>query len=71
VFLNSLSQRKIIFGRHDLTQNAPMSKIDLLICRNVLIYLNPEIQASVLIRFHVALNNSFLFLGSTESLIKS
>lgn len=70
--VNSKLRRKIIFGHHDLVKDAPMSKIDLLICRNVLIYLNSEAQASVLVRFHFALNhNGFLFLGSTESLIKS
>lgn len=70
--INSELRRQIIFGHHDLTKNAPMSKIDLLVCRNVLIYLKPETQASVLVRFHFALNhNGFLFLGRTESLIKS
>uniref|UniRef100_A0A0C1R1P3 protein-glutamate O-methyltransferase n=1 Tax=Tolypothrix bouteillei VB521301 TaxID=1479485 RepID=A0A0C1R1P3_9CYAN len=61
-------RRTIIFSPHDLTQNAPMSKIDLLICRNVLIYFNPDAQASVLTRFHFALNNTgFLFLGKAET----
>lgn len=70
--INSKLRRKIIFGHHNLAQNPPMSKIDLLVCRNVLIYFNSETQAAVLARFHFALNNNgFLFLGSTESLIKS
>ncbi|MFB2976891.1 CheR family methyltransferase [Microseira sp. BLCC-F43] len=60
----------IIFGHHDLTQDAPMSKIDLLACRNVLMYFNPETQASILVRFHFALKNTgFLFLGKSETLI--
>ena len=60
----------IIFGRHDLTQDAPMSKIDLLACRNVLMYFNPETQASILVRFHFALKNTgFFFLGKSETLI--
>ncbi|BDA70632.1 hypothetical protein CAL7716_047980 [Calothrix sp. PCC 7716] len=59
----------IVFGRHNLTINAPMSKIDLLVCRNVLIYLHVKTQASVLVRFHFALTNKgFLFLGNAESL---
>lgn len=63
-------RRKIIFGRHDLTKDAPMSKIDLLICRNVLIYFNPDAQASILTRFHFALKNTgFLFLGKSEALV--
>ncbi|BDA71036.1 hypothetical protein CAL7716_052020 [Calothrix sp. PCC 7716] len=70
--INSKLRRKIIFGRHDLALDAPMSKIDLLVCRNVLIYLNSEIQATVLVRFHFALNdNGVLFLGSAESLLNS
>ncbi|GJD20766.1 hypothetical protein RIVM261_057220 [Rivularia sp. IAM M-261] len=70
--INFNLRRKIIFGHHDLAKNAPMSKIDLLICRNVLIYLNSETQTSVFVRFHFALNhNGFLFLGNTESLVKS
>lgn len=70
--INSKLRRKIVCGRHDLALDAPMSKIDLLVCRNVLIYLNYEIQAAVIVRFHFALNdNGVLFLGSAESLIES
>lgn len=62
-------RRTIIFARHDLAKDAPMSKIDLLMCRNVLIYFNPEAQASILVRFHFALKNTgFLFLGKAEAL---
>ncbi|WP_026732799.1 CheR family methyltransferase [Fischerella sp. PCC 9605] len=59
----------IIFGRHNLAVDPPMSKIDLLVCRNVLIYFKPETQATILVRFHFALTDkSFLFLGNSESL---
>ncbi|MEH2179604.1 CheR family methyltransferase [Nostoc sp.] len=62
-------RRSIIFGRHDLVMNAPISKIDLLVCRNVLKSFDAKIYATILIRFHFALNdNGFLFLGKTESL---
>jgi two-component system, chemotaxis family, CheB/CheR fusion protein len=62
-------RRTIIFGRHNLAEDAPMSKIDLLVCRNALIYFNADTQASILIRFHFALNNNgFLFLGKAETL---
>lgn len=62
-------RRKIVFGHHDLAKDAPMSKIDLLMCRNVLIYFNSETQAKILARFHFALrDNGFLFLGRTETL---
>ncbi|NHC33321.1 CheR family methyltransferase [Scytonema millei] len=62
-------RRKVICGRHNLAEDAPMSKIDLLACRNTLMYFNSDIQASVLVRFHFALkNNGFLFLGKHETL---
>ncbi|NMG11102.1 CheR family methyltransferase [Brasilonema sp. UFV-L1] len=62
-------RRTIIFGHHDLAKNAPMSKIDLLVCRNVLIYFKTETQAKTLVRFHIALTSKgFLFLGNAESL---
>ncbi len=59
----------IIFGRHDLIQDAPISRIDLLVCRNVLMYFNAETQARILSRFHFALNEGgVLFLGKAEIL---
>jgi two-component system CheB/CheR fusion protein len=62
-------RRSVIFGRHDLVQDAPISKIDLLICRNAIMYFNTETQAKILARFHFALNNNgFLFLGKAEML---
>jgi len=62
-------RRSIVFCRHDLIQDAPMSKIDLLICRNVLIYFNIDAQTRALARFHFSLKDSgFLFLGTAEML---
>ena len=61
-------RRSIIFGHHDLLQDAPMAQIDLLVCRNVLIYLNSEAQNRVLVRFHFGLQNKgFLLLGKAET----
>ena len=63
-------RRTIIFGRNDLTQDAPISRIDLLTCRNTLMYFNAETQTRILNRFHFALNPwGFLFLGRSEMLI--
>ena len=63
-------RRIIVFGRHNLAEDAPLSKIDLLVCRNALIYFNANSQTKILIRFHFALkNNGFLFLGNAETLI--
>jgi two-component system CheB/CheR fusion protein len=63
-------RRAVIFGRHDLVQDAPISRLDLLICRNTLMYFNAEIQAKILNRFHFALNDTgVLFLGKAEMLL--
>ena len=63
-------RRSVIFGRHDLLQDAPISRIDLLTCRNALMYFNSEAQSKIIARFHFALNDSgFLFLGKAEMLL--
>jgi len=63
-------RRIVIFGRHDLVQDAPISRLDLLICRNTLMYFNSETQSRILARFHFALNDTgFLFLGKSEMLL--
>jgi two-component system CheB/CheR fusion protein len=63
-------RRAMVFGRHDLTQDAPISRLDLLICRNALIYFTAEAQGRILARFHYALNDDgFLFLGRAEMLL--
>jgi two-component system CheB/CheR fusion protein len=63
-------RRNVIFGRHDLVQDAPISRVDLLICRNTLMYLNAETQTRVLENFNFALNDDgYLFLGKSEMLL--
>jgi two-component system CheB/CheR fusion protein len=63
-------RRSVIFGRHDLVQDAPMSRLDLLVCRNTLMYFNSETQSRILGRFNYALKASgFLFLGKAEMLL--
>ncbi|MEN3285552.1 MAG: two-component system, chemotaxis family, CheB/CheR fusion protein [Solirubrobacteraceae bacterium] len=63
-------RRAVIFGRNDLVQDAPISRIDLLTCRNTLMYFNAETQAQILGRFHFALNDwGYLYLGKSEMLI--
>jgi two-component system, chemotaxis family, CheB/CheR fusion protein len=67
-------RRVVIFGRNDLMQDAPISRLDLLVCRNTLMYFNAETQAKILARFHFALNgdgqgNGILFLGRAEMLL--
>jgi two-component system, chemotaxis family, CheB/CheR fusion protein len=63
-------RRRVIFGRHDITRDAPISRLDLLVCRNTLMYFNVETQAQVIDRFHFALREgSSLFLGKAEMLL--
>lgn len=63
-------RRSVIFGRHNLIQDAPISRIDLLVCRNTLMYFNSEAQGQILARFHFALNDTgYLFLGKAEMLL--
>lgn len=63
-------RRSVIFGRNDLVKDAPISRVDLLVCRNTLIYLNAETQRNVLNRLHFALApHGILFLGRAEMLL--
>ena len=63
-------RRCVIFGRNDLMQDAPISRVDLLACRNTLMYFDGPTQAKVLARFHFALNEGgFLFLGRAETML--
>jgi two-component system CheB/CheR fusion protein len=63
-------RRAVIFGRHDLLQDAPISRLDLLVCRNTLMYFNSETQGRIINRFHFALNDhGYLFLGIAEMLV--
>jgi two-component system CheB/CheR fusion protein len=62
-------RRVIIFGRNDLLQDAPISRVDLLACRNTLMYFDAPAQARILARFHFALNEGgYLFLGRAETI---
>ena len=63
-------RRRVIFGRHDITSDAPISRLDLLLCRNTLMYFNAETQSHVVDRFHFALREkAYLFLGKAEMLL--
>ncbi len=63
-------RRALIFGRHDLVQDPPISRIDLLACRNTLMYFTADVQAKVLAGFQFALNpGGYLFLGKSEALV--
>jgi two-component system CheB/CheR fusion protein len=59
----------VLFTQHNLLKDPPFSKIDLIVCRNMLIYLSREVQREIFNLFHYALRPlGFLFLGSSEIL---
>ncbi|MDB5302557.1 MAG: two-component hybrid sensor and regulator [Phycisphaerales bacterium] len=58
-----------VFARQDLTRDPPFSKLDLIVCRNVLIYLDVVLQKRLMTVFHYALKpTGFLMLGSAETI---
>jgi len=59
----------VVFASHNLLTDAPFTKLDLLSCRNLLIYLDAQAQRNILPLFHYALKpNGILFLGSSETI---
>jgi chemotaxis methyl-accepting protein methylase len=58
----------VTFATQNVIMDAPFTKLDILVCRNLLIYLTPELQKKVIPLFHYSLNpGGVLFLGSAES----
>ncbi|HEX9737366.1 MAG TPA: chemotaxis protein CheB, partial [Thermoanaerobaculia bacterium] len=58
----------VLFSQHDLLGDPPFSKLDLVACRNLLIYLQPEVQRDVLALFHYSLTaEGILVLGTSEA----
>ena len=65
-------RKMCIFSPHSLTSDPPFAKMDLVSCRNLLIYFGPELQHRVIQTLHYALKpGGFLFLGISESLGKN
>lgn len=66
--INKEIREMIIFGTQNLVKDPPFSRLDLISCRNLLIYLDPHTQRQLVPLFHYALNeNGYLFLGPSES----
>jgi len=66
--VNKRLRESVVFAPQNLIGDAPFSKLDLISCRNLLIYLEPEIQKKILALFHFALNaDGFLMLGPSET----
>jgi two-component system, chemotaxis family, CheB/CheR fusion protein len=62
-------RRTVIFGRNDLHRDPPISRVDLLVSRNTLMYFGPEVQQRILANFYFALNRGgFLVVGKAEAL---
>ena len=67
--INKVVRDACIFARQDLTRDPPFSKLDLILCRNVLIYLGVELQKRLMRVLHYALKpNGFLILGAAETI---
>ena len=63
-------RRRVIFGRHDITRDAPISRLDLLVCRNTLMYFNVEAQSQSSTASTSPLREGgYLFLGKAEMLL--
>jgi two-component system CheB/CheR fusion protein len=61
-------REKVLFAAHNILRDPPFSQLDLVTCRNLLIYLDRDVQRQVLETFHFALRpGGYLFLGSSES----
>ena len=66
--VNKSIREMVVFSRHDLVKDPPFSHLDLISCRNVLIYFSSALQQKVLPMFHYVLQpNGYLFLGKSES----
>jgi two-component system CheB/CheR fusion protein len=62
-------REKLVFAKQDLIKDPPFSKLDLICCRNVLIYMSHDLQKKIIPLFHYTLNpNGFLFLGTSETI---
>ncbi|MBV8257715.1 MAG: PAS domain-containing protein [Actinobacteria bacterium] len=67
-FRNDL-RRSVIFGRNDLHRDPPISRVDLLLSRNTLMYFGTDVQARILANYYFALNRGgFLVVGKAEAL---
>lgn len=67
--ITSSLRNMCVFARHNVLADPPFSRLDLIVCRNLMIYVDASAQADMVSRFHYALNRGgFLWLGPSESL---
>jgi two-component system CheB/CheR fusion protein len=66
--INSYIREMVVFAPHSIIKDPPFTKLDILSCRNMLIYLEPELQKKILSLFNYSLNpGGLLILGSAET----
>ncbi|MDB5102911.1 MAG: methylase of chemotaxis methyl-accepting protein [Fibrobacteres bacterium] len=66
--INKEIREMCIFAKHDVTADPPFAKLDLISCRNLLIYMSSSLQRRIIPAFHYALNpGGFLMLGNSET----
>ncbi len=69
--VKQLVRRLVVFSQHNVLKDPPFTRMDLVSCRNMLIYMNESAQQKIMARFHFSLvAKGFLFLGSSETLGK-
>ena len=62
-------RERVVFARQDLVRDPPFSRLDLISCRNLMIYFNPRLQKQVVSLFHYVLRRGgYLFLGKSEAI---
>ena len=68
-FINTEIREKVVFAQHNIIMHPPFTKIDILSCRNLLIYMEPALQKKLIGLFYYSLNpNGILILGTSETL---
>ncbi len=68
-FINTEIREKVVFAQHNIIMHPPFTKIDILCCRNLLIYMEPELQKNMIGLFYYSLNpGGIMVLGSSETL---
>ncbi len=67
--VNSTIREMVVFAPQNLIKDPPFTKLDILSCRNMLIYMEPELQKNLMTLFHYSLNpGGVMFLGTAETL---
>ncbi len=67
--VKKLIRETVVFALHDMVKDPPFTKMDMVSCRNIMIYFSPELQKKIIPILHYALNpGGILFLGTAESI---